>query len=115
MPESPEELYRRSADALRTPPVGEWDSWPFEGEARPRALRPPEPEPVITGAGGVDCPACEKSDAEYLWTDERWRLRTLPEPAGGSSGARPAWASSAAPSRRSGTRSCRRPRATSGT
>ena len=29
MPETPDELYRRSADALRTPAVEEWDSWPF--------------------------------------------------------------------------------------
>jgi diadenosine tetraphosphate (Ap4A) HIT family hydrolase len=82
MPETPEELHRRAADALRTPPVHEWDSWPFEGELRPKALRPPEPEPVITGAGGVDCPGCEKPDSDYLWTDERWRLTSLREPSG---------------------------------
>ena len=45
MPETPEELYRRSAGALRTPAVEEWDSWPFEGELRPRTLRPPLPFP----------------------------------------------------------------------
>ena len=64
MPESPDELHRRCVDALRTPPVHEWDSWPFEGELRPRALRPPDPEPVIAGAGGVDCPACTKPDSD---------------------------------------------------
>ena len=73
MPETPGELHRRVAGALRVPPVAEWDSWPFEGELRPRELRPPDPEPVITGAGGVDCPACTKGDDDYLWTDERWR------------------------------------------
>ena len=82
MPESPDELHRRSAGALRTPPVAEWDSWPFEGELRPRALRPPDPEPVIAGTGGVHCPACEKPDDAYLWTDERWRLTSTHEPGG---------------------------------
>jgi len=82
MPETPDELHRRSVDALRTPPVQEWDSWPFEGELRPRALRPPDPEPVIAGAGGVDCPACSKPDGEYLWTDENWRLMSTREPGG---------------------------------
>ena len=82
MPESPDELHRRCVDALRTPPVHEWDSWPFEGELRPRALRPPDPEPVIAGAGGVDCPACTKPDSDYLWTDERWRLMSTHEPGG---------------------------------
>jgi len=82
MPETPEELHRRVAGALRTPPVHEWDSWPFEGELRPRELRPPDPEPQITGAGGVDCPACTKPDDTYLWTDERWRLTSTPEPTG---------------------------------
>jgi diadenosine tetraphosphate (Ap4A) HIT family hydrolase len=82
VPESAEQIYRRSVDALRTPPVEEWDSWPFEGDIRPKALAPPEPEPVITGAGGVDCPACTKPDSAYLWTDERWRLLTLDEPSG---------------------------------
>jgi hypothetical protein len=82
MPETPEELHRRVAGALRVPPVEEWDSWPFEGELRLRELRPPDPEPVIAGAGGTDCPACTKSDDDYLWTDERWRLMSTPEPTG---------------------------------
>jgi diadenosine tetraphosphate (Ap4A) HIT family hydrolase len=63
------------------PPVGEWDSWPFEGELRLKALAPPEPEPALRGQGGVDCPACTKPDAEYLWTSDRWRV-LAPEPSG---------------------------------
>ena len=39
MPETPEELHA----ALRTPPVQEWDTWPFEGEVRPKALDPLTP------------------------------------------------------------------------
>jgi hypothetical protein len=38
MPETPEQLHARAAWALRTPPVHEWDTWPFEGEIRPKAL-----------------------------------------------------------------------------
>ena len=82
VPETPEEFHRRVTAGLHVPPVGEWDSWPFEGELRVRELRPPEPEPVITGAGGVDCPACTKPDDAYLWTDERWRLLSTHEPTG---------------------------------
>lgn len=81
MPETADELYRRSVDALRTPPVADWDSWPFDGDVRPRALLPPDPEPVIAGAGGVDCAGCIKPDSDYIWTDEHWRLLAL-EPGG---------------------------------
>jgi len=81
MPETPQQLYERTADALQMPPLGEWDSWPFEGDLRPKTLRPPEPEPQITGQGGVDCPACTKPDSEYVWCNERWRL-LAPEPSG---------------------------------
>jgi diadenosine tetraphosphate (Ap4A) HIT family hydrolase len=45
-------------------------------------LEPLTPEPTIQGQGGVGCRACNKPDADYLWTDERWRLMTLPEPGG---------------------------------
>jgi diadenosine tetraphosphate (Ap4A) HIT family hydrolase len=82
MPEDADQLYRRAAGALRTPPVHEWDTWPFDGELRPRTLQPPDPEPRISGAGGVDCRACTTPDSEYLWTDERWRLLAPPEPTG---------------------------------
>jgi diadenosine tetraphosphate (Ap4A) HIT family hydrolase len=82
VPETPDELYRRAAGALQVPPVDEWDSWPFEGELQPKALRAPEPEPVIVGAGGVDCPACTKPDGDYLWSDANWRLTSLGEPSG---------------------------------
>ncbi|HEX7255575.1 MAG TPA: hypothetical protein VF236_06570 [Gaiellaceae bacterium] len=75
MPETPEELYERAKDALRMPPVHEWETWPFDGELRPRSLAPPiEAELPRVGAGGVDCWACTASDEEFLWTDERWRL-----------------------------------------
>ena len=81
MPESAQQIHDRAAAALRTPPVHEWDSWPFDGDVRPRALRPPEPEPTLRGAGGADCVACERPDEEYVWTDARWRL-WAPPPSG---------------------------------
>ena len=82
MAETPEQLHDRVAAALRTPPVEQWDTWPFEGGVRPKALAPLTPEPPIQGQGGVDCRACAKPDSEYLWTSERWRLTSLPEPGG---------------------------------
>jgi diadenosine tetraphosphate (Ap4A) HIT family hydrolase len=83
MPETPEQLYRRSAGALRMPAVGEWDTFPFDGEMRPRALRPPSKQEVRRqGEGGVDCKPCAAPDSEFLWTTERWRLRSLGRPSG---------------------------------
>ena len=83
MPETPEQLYERAKDDLRMPPLEEWDTWPFEGNLRPRELLPPvaEEKPRV-GAGGVDCWACNASDEEFLWTDERWRLVAPKDPHG---------------------------------
>jgi diadenosine tetraphosphate (Ap4A) HIT family hydrolase len=77
MPETPEQLHARAAADLRTPPLHEWDTWPFEGDVRPKTLAPLTPEPEIQGQGGADCRACAKPDSEYLWTDDRWRLTAL--------------------------------------
>jgi diadenosine tetraphosphate (Ap4A) HIT family hydrolase len=82
MPETPEELHARAAANLRTPAVETWDTWPFEGEIRPKALEPLTPEPKIQGAGGVDCKACNTPDSEYLWANENWRLTDLGSPSG---------------------------------
>jgi diadenosine tetraphosphate (Ap4A) HIT family hydrolase len=82
MPETPEQLHARAAGALRTPPVQDWDTWPFEGEIRPKRLDPLTPEPAIHGQGGTDCQACAKPDGEYLWASERWRVTALEEPSG---------------------------------
>jgi hypothetical protein len=82
VPETPEELYERVKDALRMPPVEEWDTFPFDGELTPRALLPPvEKEKPRYGEGGVDCRRCTAADDEYIWTSERWRLLAL-EPTG---------------------------------
>lgn len=83
MPETPEELYARVKDSLRMPPVQDWDTFPFDGEMRPRVLRPPTQEEVPrTGAKGVDCANCAAPDSDYLWTAERWRLRAFEKPSG---------------------------------
>ena len=83
MPETPEELYERAKDALRTPSLEEWEEWPFEGDVRPKKLLPPiDAEAPRHGVDGVDCWACDTSDDEFLWTSERWRLGSTPEPSG---------------------------------
>jgi diadenosine tetraphosphate (Ap4A) HIT family hydrolase len=83
VPETPEQLYERASDALRMPPVETWETWPFDGELRPRALLPPEAqERPRHGEGGVDCRRCARPDDEYLWTNERWRLTSTLEPTG---------------------------------
>jgi diadenosine tetraphosphate (Ap4A) HIT family hydrolase len=79
MAETPEQLYERARDALRMPPVEEWDAWPFDGEFRPRRLEPPlQSEMPRRGAGGVDCWACDAPDEAFLWTNEQWRVVSEP-------------------------------------
>jgi diadenosine tetraphosphate (Ap4A) HIT family hydrolase len=83
VPESPEQLWQRTREALRVPPVEEWETWPFDGELRPRPLAPPvEQEKPRWGEGGVDCRRCAAPDEEYVWTDEHWRLAPRWEPSG---------------------------------
>jgi diadenosine tetraphosphate (Ap4A) HIT family hydrolase len=83
VPESPEEFHARVSGDLRMPPVETWDTWPFDGDMRPRALAPPVAiEEPRKGEGGVDCQRCAMGDEEYVWTDERWRLFGYPRPAG---------------------------------
>jgi diadenosine tetraphosphate (Ap4A) HIT family hydrolase len=83
MPETPEELFARAAASLQMPAVETWETFPFEGDLRPRPLLPPvEREKPRHGEGGVDCANCARSDDEYLWTTERWRLWTFDRPTG---------------------------------
>ena len=83
MPESPEQLWARVHDALRMPPVEEWETFPFDGELRPRPLAPPVAEEQPRwGAGGVECRACAADDSAYFWTDEHWRLYAFDKPTG---------------------------------
>ena len=78
MPESPEELYARVSGSLRMPPVEEWETFPFDGDMRPRPLGPPaEADTPRRGEGGVGCDRCTSPDDEFFWTNERWRLQAL--------------------------------------
>lgn len=71
------------AETLRMPPVEDWETFPFDGEMRPRRLRPPlAREALRRGHGGVECRACFASDSEYLWTTTHWRLHALDRPTG---------------------------------
>jgi len=83
MPETAEDFYARVVNALRMPPVNEWETFPFDGDMRPRALRPPvDVEVPRTGAGGVDCRACSATDADHLWTNQSWRVHSTDRPTG---------------------------------
>ena len=78
MPETPEELYARAKDALRMPPVEDWETFPFEGTIGHRALQPPAAdEKRRRGEGGIDCYACGKAADDLIWEDEHWQLTAL--------------------------------------
>jgi len=70
VPEHAHDSPRPDTGGLRTPPVEDWDSWPFVGTVTPKTLRPPEPEPDRDGEGVRPCAACSKGDDAYIWTDE---------------------------------------------
>ena len=84
MPETPEQLYARvQREGLRSPPVDEWETWPFEGALQPRALQAPvEAEAPRSGEDAVDCWRCLHGDEYSIWSDERWVLTSIPEPNG---------------------------------
>jgi hypothetical protein len=83
VPETPEQFYARAMGSLRTPPLQEWATFPFDGEMRPRPLiPPPDGESARRGEGGLDCPACSAPDGDYLWASARWRLRAPDHPTG---------------------------------
>jgi diadenosine tetraphosphate (Ap4A) HIT family hydrolase len=58
------------------------DPWfPFEGDVRVKSLLPRVvPEPDRHATTRETCGACAKPDDAYVWTDERWRLRSMSEP-----------------------------------
>jgi diadenosine tetraphosphate (Ap4A) HIT family hydrolase len=78
MPETPEQFYERTKDSLRMPPVEEWETFPFAGEIRPQALRPPaEDEKSRHGERGIECRACTRVSDDLIWEDENWQLIAL--------------------------------------
>jgi diadenosine tetraphosphate (Ap4A) HIT family hydrolase len=84
VPETPEQLYARvQREGLRMPPVEEWETFPFDGELRPRALEPPvERERPRSGENEADCWRCQRGEDAAIWSDERWLLTSVPEPNG---------------------------------
>jgi hypothetical protein len=83
VPETPEAFWERARAGLRTPPVEEWESWPFQGPVTARPLeRPVEAEPPRLGTGGVDCWRCEHGDEGALWSDANWLVTSTREPTG---------------------------------
>ena len=52
------------------------DTWfTFEGDIQIKAWDAPViPEPDRTGAGGVNCKACDRSDDAFVWSNDKWRL-----------------------------------------
>ena len=88
MGESAEELYARALDAadadggLPMPPVGDWETFPFEGEIRLRPLLPPADEPPRLGDDPADCWRCRLGDEDVIWSDDRWLLAPLAKPSG---------------------------------
>lgn len=77
VPETPEQVWERSRDALRMPPVHEWDTWPFDGELRPKTLLPPlAEEPPRSGEPGVPCWRCDLDPALVIWSDGRWLVHS---------------------------------------
>lgn len=70
---------------LPLPAITEWDIFPFEGELLVKRLADPVlPEPPRQGEdpASCDCLARPPYGVGDLWSDDNWRLGTLPEPAG---------------------------------
>jgi hypothetical protein len=91
MPESAEEFYARvTAEAdqdgrFPTPPIAEWDIFPWDivdGRLATRPLAPPAPEEPRLGEGGEDCFLCADDVPGVIWTNERWRVKHLRERSG---------------------------------
>jgi diadenosine tetraphosphate (Ap4A) HIT family hydrolase len=83
MSETPEQFYERVSGSIRRPALEEWDTFPFEGDIRPRTLERPSAEDVSrSGRGGIDCEGCTTPDEKFLWTDANWRVRPTAEPSG---------------------------------
>jgi hypothetical protein len=89
MPESAEEVYARivalvdEEGHLPTPPIAEWDTFPWEGVTHPRKVLPPvETEQPRTGIGGRGCWRCDDPDRNVIWRNERWVVSTMDKPSG---------------------------------
>ena len=55
VPETPEQFHARAKGALRMSPIEDWETFPFEGDIRPRALEPQaDHEKPRRGEGGIE-------------------------------------------------------------
>jgi hypothetical protein len=78
LPETPEAFWARTHGELRTPPVEEWETWPFDGKLSPRTLAPPvDHERPRHGEGGVGCGRCERGVEGAIWFDDNWIVAPL--------------------------------------
>ncbi len=60
-----------------------WPTFPFDGQLRVRPLdRPTLPEPAREGVEISDCRACQAPDEQYIWVDDRWRVKATEKPPG---------------------------------
>lgn len=83
MPETPEQFWERAHGATQVPPLGDWVTWPFDGEVTVRELAPPaETERELHGAGGTGCSTCDAGIEGALWHDDHWFVRPLGKPSG---------------------------------
>lgn len=92
MPESAEEVYARvvalvgEEGRLPTPPVAEWETFPWEaqdGEIRTRRLRPPvDAEEPRNGEGDQPCWRCQDDDPFDIWRNRRWTVTSTKKPTG---------------------------------
>jgi diadenosine tetraphosphate (Ap4A) HIT family hydrolase len=83
VPETPEAFWERAHGALTTPPLDEWDTWPFAGLPEPRELaRPQGADRPRHGEGGVGCHQCEHELDDALWFDDHWVVKPLSQPSG---------------------------------
>jgi diadenosine tetraphosphate (Ap4A) HIT family hydrolase len=68
---------------LPLPAFTTWDTFPFEGDMKVKALDPPaDVEPPRKGEEIADCKACQAADDAYIWVNERWRVRSMDRPTG---------------------------------
>lgn len=91
MAESAEQVYARvmaAADEhgrLPVPAVVGWETFPWDvvdGGLATRPLAAPAEEAPRLGEGGVDCFLCAADLPGIIWSNDRWRVKHLPERSG---------------------------------
>jgi hypothetical protein len=62
---------------LVVPGFVRWPLFPFAGDLSVKAIPDRLPADLPRAGEGPDrpCPSCADSDEQYLWTDDRWRVR----------------------------------------